>query len=1345
MCYVDAANGDDAYDGNSPAFAKKTISAAVSQVSPGGDVHVAAGIYEEDVVVTKAMTIEGAGAGVSIVVGQTGGASVSAFDVDASQVTIAGFTITREGNNTTDWNDPSLNTAGVAVQGVGQAVIRDNLITGNRTGIDINASNGNQILDNVIDFNRTGLIYRNSNENNLVSGNAITNNWTVGAVWLPGVGDSAAGTLFTNNDISGNWYAQIDNRSTAGGFKNFSGNWLGTNSPTVAASPSGEPGYGGLIPVEYGGAATPPAGDEATIRDNPSGFVDYTPWLDSGADASVDPGFDGDLTHVHVSAASPQSGSVGRIDEGIDLVDAGGTVELTAHTFLEQATIDKDITLTGASAATTVLDGTTVPSGSGLTLTGARDGVTISDLTVQDFKDSGILGGVGIPTLTDTLITDVVATTNNSSGSTGGGITFGAAGMQIQNLTIDDVDASGNTQRGIVFWDAVIDGLTISDSTINSNTLVGLAINDSASPATNVNVIGNTANNNGDSGFGIVNLGGSGTNRVADNDLTSNGRFGIEIKNSAGNGATSGPGSVVVEDNSVVNSSGADARDKAGISVYRRGPTAGSPDQPTGIAVVDNTVSGYTQPAAGDGFGILIEGTGHLVTGNTVTTNDVGIQVQGGNTPDVNGTPGFDRGSAAAGEAEVHNNSISGNGIGLRVVGGTASADATCNWWGHFSGPAPGGSGDSAIGTTDVSPWLLTSNLSGTCGVPASVTVSDVTVLEGDAGSSNAQITVTATPGQTTPLVVDYHTEEITADDGDDYTGTASGSVTILANQSTATILVPINGDTDVEPDETFAVVLDAVNGTGSVGSPSSATVTIDNDDLDSANVAFVSSSSAGAPKDQPAIDRLQAMGHIVTVVDDNALPGAVTGPSYDLIVMSSSVAPATVGNKLTNVDIPIVTWEGKLFDELKLSSTGAETSGAQTKVAIVDPGHPVAAGFSGVITILDTAKPINKAGTPGPGVVVVASTIQGQGTILAADVGVDLVGGLDAPARRVTLPWNVDGPNATNANGWALFDAAVEWAMNAPLPPASVTVSDLVIVEGNSGTTTAEVTVTADTVQASDLVVSYTTHDGTADSGDYTGGSSTVTILAGQSTAVIEIPILGDTDEEADETFQVELTSVAGPGVVGSPGTATVTIEDDDSTSPTVAFLSNLPTGAAKDQVVIDKLETMGYTVTIIDDDVLTPASVAGFSLVVVSSSVAPAKVGTKLTAVAVPVVSWEGLLADELGLANTSKESTNTQTKVAIVTPAHPVAAGLTGTVTILSSATKQNQVGAPAAGVIVVANNQAGAPSILAADAGATLNTGPAPERRVNLSWNYDSPPVSNANGWAIFEAAVDWATS
>jgi CSLREA domain-containing protein len=295
-------------DGAGPALAIgydafDKIQEGIDAVTPSGAVNVYAGTYDEDVAVTKAgVQLLGAGAGSTNIRGPINGPGTT-VQIAASNTTVAGFTITRLGNNTTDWNNPGLNTAGVAIQGqsLTGAVIHDNILTGNRTAIDINNSNGHTVRNNVIDFNYTGIIFRNQTDNTTVVENYITNNWTVGVLFLDGSGgtnspvQTALNSTFSNNNISANWYAQVVDRQNGGALpvpgttnlKNCKGNWFGVIVPVVTTANSANPGYAALIPVAYGGTAIPPGG-QPDIAGSASANLKYEPQLLSGTDTNVE-------------------------------------------------------------------------------------------------------------------------------------------------------------------------------------------------------------------------------------------------------------------------------------------------------------------------------------------------------------------------------------------------------------------------------------------------------------------------------------------------------------------------------------------------------------------------------------------------------------------------------------------------------------------------------------------------------------------------------------------------------------------------------------------------------------------------------------------------------------------------------------------------------------------------------------------------------------------------------------------------------------------------------------------------------------------------------------------------
>ena len=92
--------------------------------------------------------------------------------------------------------------------------------------------------------------------------------------------------------------------------------------------------------------------------------------------------------------------------------------------------------------------------------------------------------------------------------------------------------------------------------------------------------------------------------------------------------------------------------------------------------------------------------------------------------------------------------------------------------------------------------------------------------------------------------------------------------------------------------------------------------------------------------------------------------------------------------------------------------------------------------------------------------------------------------------------------------------------------------------------------TVTLSGENAATVTVGYATTDGTATEGDdYTGATGTVTIVAGQRTGTIRVPVLNDTEVESSETFTVTLSGPSNATIQDGEGQGTIT--DDDGTEP--------------------------------------------------------------------------------------------------------------------------------------------------------------------------------------------------
>src|SRR5262249_44415859 len=91
------------------------------------------------------------------------------------------------------------------------------------------------------------------------------------------------------------------------------------------------------------------------------------------------------------------------------------------------------------------------------------------------------------------------------------------------------------------------------------------------------------------------------------------------------------------------------------------------------------------------------------------------------------------------------------------------------------------------------------------------------------------------------------------------------------------------------------------------------------------------------------------------------------------------------------------------------------------------------------------------------------------------------------------------------------------------------VSINDVTVTEGNTGTTQATFTATLDAAVDTPVSVDFATANGTAQAGsDYTGATGTLTFAAGAAgTQTISVAVTGDQVVELDESFLVNLTNV--------------------------------------------------------------------------------------------------------------------------------------------------------------------------------------------------------------------------
>jgi hypothetical protein len=152
-------------------------------------------------------------------------------------------------------------------------------------------------------------------------------------------------------------------------------------------------------------------------------------------------------------------------------------------------------------------------------------------------------------------------------------------------------------------------------------------------------------------------------------------------------------------------------------------------------------------------------------------------------------------------------------------------------------------------------------------------------------------------------------------------------------------------------------------------------------------------------------------------------------------------------------------------------------------------------------------------------------------------------------------LSYSVNISAAENTDSNPDNDSASLASTVLALPTA--TVGDVTVTEGDAGATNAQVPITfnvpAGQTAPPSVTLTLTTLAGTAQPGiDFTPITQTVTFTAGgPTTQFVNIPILGNTTATGTRTFTVQLAAAPDQTVQLTDATGTVTIIDNDITTP--------------------------------------------------------------------------------------------------------------------------------------------------------------------------------------------------
>ncbi len=213
------------------------------------------------------------------------------------------------------------------------------------------------------------------------------------------------------------------------------------------------------------------------------------------------------------------------------------------------------------------------------------------------------------------------------------------------------------------------------------------------------------------------------------------------------------------------------------------------------------------------------------------------------------------------------------------------------------------------------------------------------------------------------------------------------------------------------------------------------------------------------------------------------------------------------------------------------------------------------------------------------------------------------------------------------------------------------------------------------------------------------------------------------------------------GTGRPQGPACEVGAVEIDET--PMAVMVAGQDPLVRADRPLRDWLLDLGYAVTVLDDDDLDAAAIAGLDdadFVLVSSSVVPTKVGSSLNDVTTPILATEGYLFDDLGIATTGGQLAAT-TNVVVVDPTF----GSTGYVSVLT-APRPLASGDAIAGAQIVANAPGGMDgtdpvAFAVADGTPLADATPAAGARGAFFFSFGAPPVARNAAFDLLDHLHD----
>jgi hypothetical protein len=479
-----------------------------------------------------------------------------------------------------------------------------------------------------------------------------------------------------------------------------------------------------------------------------------------------------------------------------------------------------------------------------------------------------------------------------------------------------------------------------------------------------------------------------------------------------------------------------------------------------------------------------------------------------------------------------------------------------------------------------------------------SISIADLAQAEGDAGQTAMLFTLTLSGASAQTVTVNAASADGTATAGSDYVALASTPITFLPGSTSQTVSVAVNGDTTPEAGETFSVNLSGA--TNATISDATAQGTITNDDgVAVLTIDDVAITEGAAPSAVFTVTLAPASGQPVTVNYATANGTATAGADF---TSTSGTLTFTAGTTTQTITVPVANDALNETDETYV----VNLSGAVNATITDAQGQGTIANDDAAPSLSITSPSVGEgnAGTTPLTFTVSLSAASGQQvTVAYASAGVTATSGTDfGPAsgtltftpgdtsETVTVQVNGDVIDEANETLSVTLSTPTNASIGTPVGTGTITdddatptlsINDVVLNEGNAGTSPATFTVTLSAASGQTVTADYTVTGQTASAGsDFVAATGTVTFAPGVTSQQIVVTVNGDTAAEADETFTVALGNVVNATAGDGSGQGTIT-NDDGVPSISIGDVSTAE-GAGTMTFTVTLSETPAQTVTV-------------------------------------------------------------------------------------------------------------------------------------------------------------------